>query len=439
MIRILVIKELKDLIRDPRIWIPFIISAIIMPAIGFAMTIPMKSSQEALAKPINIAIIDMDVGNEAKKLIEYIKEKTERFKLNLNVINENIFTHSSFDEKFYREIIEYLNNNEIDVEIIIIFPQNFSENFMRREKLSIITINVVKDISIFGGFRGLRVENIIKNYIRERYLENTNISLDIILDPYKSFTLSYLHGKKRIYYGDPSMLMSSLGFASLFLPLILMMISVSVMQMSATSMAVENEEKTLETLLTFPIPRTHILFAKLLGSFIVSAIGSIFNIIGFIIYMGTFTAFMNTGLFNIDTFVISIQDYIYITISIMATILFTATLGIVIGALSNDVRIASTITGPMSMVVMIPGFFISYSNIGSFDIFTKIILYCIPLTQPMIMIKQALFSNLPIETPIYLVLSLIFSIILIVITANFFSLEKLSRIQRKIMRRKYRK
>ncbi|HDJ89825.1 MAG TPA: ABC transporter permease, partial [Thermoprotei archaeon] len=284
MISVLIIKELKDLIRDPRIWIPFIISAIIMPAIGFAMSIPMKSSQEELAKPINIGIINIDEGDIAEGLVKYIEDNSILLKVNPYIVDKNIFKNISMNEESYKHIIKYFEENGINVELILIIPKDFSEKFRLRDKPSIVTINIVKDISVFSGVKGMRINSIIVNYVREKYLEGTNISLNIILDPYKSYAVSYLKGKEKIIYGDPSTLISSLGFASLFLPLILMIISVSAMQMSATSMAVENEEKTLETLLTFPIPRTHILFAKLIGSFIVAAIGSLFNIAGFIIY-----------------------------------------------------------------------------------------------------------------------------------------------------------
>ena len=67
------------------------------------------------------------------------------------------------------------------------------------------------------------------------------------------------------------------------------------MQIAATSVASEKEEKTLETLLSLPISRFTILFGKLAGSTIVAAVGAIAIIIGFNYYMGSFMVMGDMG------------------------------------------------------------------------------------------------------------------------------------------------
>jgi ABC-2 type transport system permease protein len=38
MLKELILKEFKDLVRDPRIWIPFIISALVLPLTGLIVS-----------------------------------------------------------------------------------------------------------------------------------------------------------------------------------------------------------------------------------------------------------------------------------------------------------------------------------------------------------------------------------------------------------------
>jgi len=58
--------------------------------------------------------------------------------------------------------------------------------------------------------------------------------------------------------------------AAFLVPLLAISLALTPMQMAATSMAVENEERTLETLLTLPVRPRDILLAKLLGMFAVA-------------------------------------------------------------------------------------------------------------------------------------------------------------------------
>ncbi|HDI74553.1 MAG TPA: ABC transporter permease, partial [Thermoprotei archaeon] len=337
-----------------------------------------------------------------------------------------------------------------DLELVLIIPPDFSEKVSSRERVKLYALNIIEEVSMFGGptAKTTRVERLIEKYIGEKYIEGARAPYETIVNPVAEESINYLKGKDVLITGNPFLLMTSVGFASFFMPLILMIIAVTVIQLSATSMAVENEEKTLETLLTFPVSRMHILLSKLLGSFLVSVVGSILNILGYVAYMYIFsTTFTVTetpsspevSFFDLSSVMISTQDLVYIVISMVATILFTATLGLIIGAFSSDVRIAGTLVGPLSMAVFIPGYFVAFASLKMFSPEVKALLYCIPLTQPIIMVKQAMTSRLPPETPVYLIVSIVCSIAALYITARIFSLETLSNIQWKLKRIRKRK
>ena len=436
----LIVKEFKDLMRDPRIWIPFIISAIILPIMGLVISIPMKQAvEEAMREYVHVGVVVLDEGDEAYRMLEYFNENKDQFKIVIHELSIPNLEFKPIEESFVRRIIEAVEENGLEnIGMVLVIPPDFSEKVAKKEKVTLGIVMIVREISFFGGFKSYRITGLIDRYLGERYLEGTNITLSLVTNPSVSYSSSYIASKNIVIFGEPSAVLTSLGFASFFIPIILMIVTVSVMQMSATSMAVENEEKTLETLLTFPISRTQILLAKLLGSFAVSVIGSALNVAGFIAYMQIMSSpGTQMGMVSMNV-LISTIDLVYILVSMIATIFFTATLGLVIGALSSDVRIAGTITGPLSMGIFVPGYFIAFMDISKFDYLTRTIFYALPLTQPIIMIKQAVVSSLPLETPIYLATSIAISFLIIVITARIFSLETLSNLQRKLMRLKRR-
>mgnify|MGYP000067656148 CR=1 FL=1 len=448
----LIIKEFKDLVRDPRIWIPFIISAIILPVMALVIAYPAKSAfYAAIYEYIDLGFINYDQGDEGTKLINYLKSLRKEVRINLVLLN---VSHNESiplnDIKFINKVLDYLRENNLtSLDAVLVIPPDFTAKVLAKQQVTLVAINLIRELGFFGSvsLKGLRVSTIINDYLGKKYLEGTKVALEVVKNPVVPLSVSYLQNKDLVIFGDPSTVLTSISFTAFFIPIIIMIISVTVIQMSATSMAVENEEKTLETLLTFPISRSKILFSKLFGSFLVSLLGSSLNIFGFLLYIRIYSTVFESiipeqersssefAFFKFTTFVISPTDLVYVLISIVLMLFFMASLGIVIGALSSDVRIASTLTGPISMFVFVPGYLIAFTDISKFDPIIRNILFSIPITQPMALIKTSVISNLsPYETSIYLVTSFLISIVLIAITAKIFSLETLSRLQRALSR-----
>jgi ABC-2 type transport system permease protein len=94
--------------------------------------------------------------------------------------------------------------------------------------------------------------------------------------------------KGEIKYGvDPAVLSGLMMSQSIALPITIMILLTYSIQIAATSVAVEKEEKTLETLLTMPMDRLAILLGKLSGSIVVAAVGAIAYMAGYSYLMGS--------------------------------------------------------------------------------------------------------------------------------------------------------
>jgi len=423
VIRPLLIKEVKDTLRDPRILVPFILSALIMPVLAFVITVPMRSAvQEAVQMTQNIGVLNLDNGYYSRLLLEWLSRKGYTITY-LEKGGNNIYSEASAK----------------GLKLILVIPNSFSSSIENKKPLNVTLIAIVDEISFTSGIQTGRLLGSLKSFYLELLANNSGINPQLLQNPVESVPQTYISSKKLFLPADPVSLFG-LVMAALFIPIIVMSIAMVVMQMSATSMAVENEEKTLETLLTMPVPARDILTAKLLGMFLVSLLGSLFEMIGiglyFLIVLTSFptepqiTAQQAAPPYSpaaID--LLPSGSLVLLVPSLLISLFFAAALGVVIGALSKDVRIANTILGPLSMLIFLPGYFVIFAPSQMLGPVVKAILYIFPLTQPTILAKDIVASVPPAQTPLYLVLSIILTMLLVYLTSHILSLETLSRIQ----------
>jgi len=210
-----------------------------------------------------------------------------------------------------------------------------------------------------------------------------------------------------------------------------------VMQMAATSVAVENEERTLETLLTLPISSYDVLLSKLLGMFAVSMLGTAFQVVGMFAYFYliltvsfAFTREPGQAL-NIELMAAP-TDITVIALSLLISLFFAAAVGMVIGVLSKDVRVANTLVGPLSMLFYIPALFILFAPSSALGKAAIAVLYTLPVTQPIVAARDMISARLPSEMPVYLVAALALTILIVYAASKLFSLETIATLQYRI-------
>ena len=234
--------------------------------------------------------------------------------------------------------------------------------------------------------------------------------------------------------------------AAFLVPLLAISLALTPMQMAATSMAVENEERTLETLLTLPVRPRDILLAKLLGMFAVALLGSALDIAGLLAYF--FIIFsvslpgepqLAAGAARLPGLQLgALQGFIdpsgvaLLGASILLSLFFFAALGVIVGALSRDVRIASTVIGPLGFLAVIPSYAIVFMSSEMMGPALRTAFYILPVTQPVIAAKDLVSSTLPPETPLYLAASLLFTLGLLWLASKVFAFESLARLQRSL-------
>jgi len=429
VIRPLIAKEVKDLLRDPRVILPFVIGALIMPVVGLVIMIPMRAGiEQVIMGARTVGLVDLDGSTYSSQLARWLSEK------GVSVVE--------LQPGSPRQLAEQAASRMLSV--VLIVPKGFGESLERKQPANITVLNVLKEVSLFGAVGSAPIISLVEEYTLNALTSGTPLRPEVLRSPLRRSELTYLVSKGVQLPGDPAGYFA-LTMAAFLVPLLVIGLALTPMQMAATSMAVENEERTLETLLTLPVKPKDILLAKLLGMFAVALLGSLLEIAGLLAYF--FIVFsqmpfagelqqpaeaaqlLGAQLGVLQGF-IDFSGVAFLGTSILLSLFFFAALGVIVGALSRDVRIASTVIGPLGFLAVIPSYAIIFMSSEMMGPALRTAFYILPLTQPVIAAKDLISSTLPPEAPLYLAASLLFTLGLLWLTSKVFAFESLARLQR---------
>ena len=393
-----IIKEVKELVRDPKILLGIIlVPALMFPIMGLAVQTSMQTTEERM-KNISIAIMDLDEDNVTSSLKEFLT--------NQGITIDEIDT-TNFDEAF-----EYVQ--ESNATALIIIPEGFSYN---------VTNHLQAELEVYGVFRGVGIAESASSGVVGALVESFKRFL--APDPFIARQQSIVKGKSVPI--NPSALFGAMMSQSMGMPIGIMMLLIFAMQLAATSVASEKEEKTLETLLTLPINRFTILAGKMTGSIIVAVAGAVAYLVGAIYYMGSFMGMIPVEI-GLDLAAIGLAPtpiaYLLLGASLFMALLSALALAVSMSVFAEDVRGAQALVGPLTMLFVFPMLFTMFTDIYSLPFPLMIVLLAIPFTHPMLASNVALTGDY-LTAVVGIVYMSIFTIVVLYIAARIFGTEKI--------------
>jgi ABC-2 type transport system permease protein len=407
-----IIKEVKELIRDPKILLGIIlVPALMFPIMGLAVQTSMKTTEERM-KNISITLMDLDKDNVTSRLKEFLT--------NQSIIIDEIHT-TNLDEAS-----EYVQQSNATA--LIVVPQDFSYN---------VTNHLPAELEVYGVFRGGGIAESASSGVVSTLVESFKRCL--APDPFIARQQSIVKGKPVSIH--PSALFGTMMSQSMGMPIGIMMLLIFSMQLAATSVASEKEEKTLETLLTLPINRLTILAGKMTGSIIVAVAGALAYLVGAIYYMGSFMGMMPAEI-GVDLAAIGLTPtpiaYLLLGTSLFMALLSALALAVSMSVFAEDVRGAQALVGPLTMLFVFPMLFTMFTDIYSLPFPLMIVLLAIPFTHPMLASNVA-FTGDYLTAVMGIVYMSIFTIVVLYIAARIFGTEKILTAKLKFRKLRFRK
>ena len=240
---------------------------------------------------------------------------------------------------------------------------------------------------------------------------------------------------------DPATLSGLMLSQSIALPVTLMIMLTYSMQIAATSVAMEKEEKTLETLLTVPVDRFAILMGKLSSTIIVAGVAAVTVLVGYNYMLGSIT-FGITSTATIDLVALGLVPsplgYALLGISLFVTLLSALALAVIISAFSEDVRGAQALVGYLYPIVFIPALVLIYLDVNTLPLAVKTILYAIPYSHPIIATKVIALGDYT-TVALGIIYVAVFTVVIMYIASRLFATEKILTAKLKFKRRGLKK
>lgn len=420
----IVAKEVKELIRDPRILLGIILVPLLMfPLMGFMIRVSQEATMESM-RNISVAVIDLDKGTFAQNLTGML-----RFYGNLRV------------EPLSASRIEDVAGDvqESNITAVIIIPKDFSKNLTNGVRTKLEVYGVFRGGGIAEGGTFSAVNSLLHSFeqiLINQTLQEAYLDPDVVLDPVDISPKSIVKGAPVDMNPETLFAVSMTQFFGF--PFAIMMLIILAMQLASTSVASEKEEKTLETLLSVPISRFTILIAKLTGSVIVAAIGALATIVGVSYYVGSFT-FGAPIQMTVDLSEIGLAPgvfgYVVLGASLFVSLLSALALAVVVSVFAEDVRGAQSLLGFVYLPLFIPMLVLMFTDINTLPLTMRIVLLAIPFTHPMLAARAMITGDY--FTAIWGIgYVTIFTLVILFVAARIFATEKILTMQLRLRRRR---
>jgi ABC-2 type transport system permease protein len=398
-------KEIKELLTPATI-IPIFVIALIFGSIGTSME---GIQEELLEKPI-IGYINEDNNTFSNIFTSYLENNSEV-----------VFYSTDIDDK--EEGLEQIKQKEGDA--LIVIKHNFSEDIFKDSQGKIEIYWIMKGAGLFDTISSEIVEALLSSINREiskNLIEgNTTVNASIALYPTSRIDTTYF--KDREIGLSPGTISGMITSQSTFIPIIIMMLVIFAGQMIISSMALEKENKTLETLLTLPVKRTSIVAGKITASAIIGLLFAIIYMFGMSIYLQGFQFSEQINLAQYGL-VLTSEDFILIGISLFLALISALAISMLLGTFAKNYKSAQTLLFPITMFAMIPMFATMFIDFDTLPIAFKGFIFAIPFSHPMMAPRALLFNDylLVISGIIY---TFIFAIVTIGIIVWVFKTDRL--------------
>jgi len=320
-----------------------------------------------------------------------------------------------------------------DASLLLVIPPGFGASVAKFESKEIETYTFLRGFSLGGARNSGVLQAVVReinNYLSNDFLKKKipDLDPDSIKSPIK--TKDFILVKDRMAEGSAGAVYSFVYGQTTFVPIILMMIIIYSSQMVISAIAMEKQNKTLETLLTVPIKRTSIVTTKMLAAGIVGLASAVIYMFGFKSYIGGMTGGAlgqaSGGVQNvIQQLGLSLNTggYLVLGVSLFFAIICALAMAMILGVMAEDFRSAQMMVMPLVFLVMIPYFLSFFADFKTLSLPIKLLVWAIPFSHPFLATQNIILGNSQ-GLVLGILYMLVFFLVMVVIAARIFSTDR---------------
>jgi ABC-2 type transport system permease protein len=376
---ILLSKELREMLT-PQMIIPLVLSILLFNFIG-----RLAASAGHVESSPQFYVLNLDGGDFSNKVVATLCER------------------GGVQPDFRGDIDLALEQTALShTKTLVVLPAGLGEDAKAARPVKVQLYTSVQSFSMIAGLKSVQVRSVMAEVgyaVRKLAVAERAPGLDqnFLNSPAHVEEFVVVNGK-RAQLGM-SQVTAFVQSQSTFVPVILLMILVFASQTIVSSVASEKENKTFETLLSLPISRNAIVFAKLCAAALVALAFSGFFVFGFRSYMtnmaggaSSATGAMMAELAKLGV-VMTAPAYLVLGISLFLSIMCALLLALILGIMADDVKSAQLVLTPLIMTILLPYLLVMLSDFSTITGLPKYLLLAIPFTHTFLMMQNIIFGN----------------------------------------------
>ncbi|AEH50294.1 ABC transporter permease [Pseudothermotoga thermarum] len=393
-------KELKEVLT-----ISGIVSIVALSVVYAFIGKTIGNIEEQVTKKPTIAIVNLDEGYYAKAVEEALSNAA----------------HVVYLGKDYEEALQAVKQN--NGAAVLVIEENFSNDILSYKQGKIKIVSYIRGLGIMDTVSSAVISGLVES-IKKQLTYSMAIQHGVS-DP--AFLLEPIAQEPVVIFQDrvyekisPSQLVNIASSQSTTTSVIVMMLIIMAGTTVISSMGLEKENKTLETLMTMPVKRGYIVFAKILA-------GAISGVIMAGIYMIGFSSYMRAVSMSIPQELgLSVTPFEYglVGLSLFSALICGIALGMLLGILSKDYKSAQTMTFPLVALALVSMFLTMFKDFGTLSTPLKVAVFAIPFTHPMLSLRNMLFDNYSF-TMLGILYNTILAVFLMSVIIKIFNSDKL--------------
>lgn len=402
-------KELKEMLTLQTI-IPMIITLVLMVFLGQFMG----------------GIFDEVSGGDKKNITVVDLDGTQFVQDALNMLAaDNDLTISNFPAESQAVLPE--NHSTLlaqsGAKQLLVIPQGFTAALTENGptdggEANIITISHMESISMSSMISSTDIESLaedlktICNKLAMASLTDTSLESQQSLENLISVVENTVVMEKSatVSKGAVSAIASS---QSMVVPIIVFIMIIMASQMTVTAISTEKLDKTLETLLSTPVPRIMVLGAKVVAAAITALINAVVYMVAFSSMMFSInnagSAVDNVSNMNMATTALTSDvptamlqlgltmmptDYLLLGLQLFLSILIALSISLMLGVMVEDTKSSQTVIMPLMFMAMIPYLISLFSSVSELPGVLQAVLFIIPFTHTYSATNNILFNHM---------------------------------------------
>lgn len=378
---VLLKKELRELIT-PQILLPLVVVVVLFAALGQTLS----SVGEDQKGPYPVVVVDADDGAYAPVV--------------LSVIEAAGFVPVPATRPTSPAAVEDLLA-ENGANVLVEIPAGFSAGLESGQPQQLGTWSTLRNFSFMGNVDIMALEGAIQavNAAVAAQISSTAAPatpVEMLQRPVVAEEHVIVGGREAV-----TPVGAVMGFVSqqtTFIPIVLFVVIVFAAQMIATAVATEKENKTLETLLSYPVSRASIVTSKMVAAGLIALASAGAYMLGMRQYMSGIETGLGTGAQGPGAAAAQASEaamqqlgltfgpleYLLLGLTLFAGILVALSIAIILGAFAENVKSVQSLLTPLMVLMLIPYFLTLFLDLSVLPNAVRLAVMAIPFTYPFI-------------------------------------------------------